>query len=118
MLDNFEHVRDERVLPAAVEKSLNKFDARVNVEMGLCVDESVKGRGVSLNGDMEVGDDLQVVSFASGNERNEREEENLKVASSLAGDTFVVALKSKRKKRKNKSSANDFELDVPISALK
>ncbi|MCE3214726.1 hypothetical protein HAX54_053142, partial [Datura stramonium] len=33
--------------------------------MGLCVDESVKGRGVSLNGDMEVGDDLQVVSFAS-----------------------------------------------------
>ncbi|MCE3216759.1 hypothetical protein HAX54_007931, partial [Datura stramonium] len=51
------------------------------------------------------------VGIVKYNERNEREEENLKVA-------YVVALKSKRRQRKKKLFANDFELDVPISALK
>ncbi|MCD7453867.1 hypothetical protein HAX54_022426 [Datura stramonium] len=58
-IDNFKQVSDERVLHVAVEKSPKKFDARVNVKTRLCVDESVKRRGISLNGDMEV-------SFASG----------------------------------------------------
>ncbi|MCD7463086.1 hypothetical protein HAX54_049929, partial [Datura stramonium] len=47
-----------------VEKSSNKFNVRENVETGVGVDESVK-RGVSLNADMEVADDVQTVSCIS-----------------------------------------------------
>ncbi|MCD9639744.1 hypothetical protein HAX54_024465 [Datura stramonium] len=93
------------------------FDARVNWEKEFCVDESVRRRGVSLNGDME-GYPKIFVDVVKCSERNECEEENLKVASSLVGDTFVVALKSKWRQRKNKSSKNDFELDLRISSLK
>ncbi|MCD9639458.1 hypothetical protein HAX54_024011 [Datura stramonium] len=65
-LDNFEQISDKRVLPATIKKSPNKFDSLENMETELCVDESVKRRGVALNADMEVADDVQVVSCASG----------------------------------------------------
>ncbi|MCD9637748.1 hypothetical protein HAX54_021188 [Datura stramonium] len=124
-LDNFEQVSDDRALPASVEKSPNKFDARENVVSFASgkQDAPTQMRVFSNIEELEfelIREESPKISVdvVKGSERNEHEEENLKVAFSLTRDTSIVALKSKQRQGKNKSSANDFELDVPISSLK